>query len=523
MDVQEVDDRVLPSDKRFRAQRYDPSIAASFSQAAMALQQVVHVKGVCEDAPVKSLRTMCIEAVASKIENVESLANIPWSIAREIYDTVQHHTPYTLTLFADSFRDEFAERNSHLVFRNCEIPDSLIGHLNDGWMGAFLRVLDLSGTNFGDHMCLSVSKLELLQLLDISSTLVSNAGIRHLSRRLIHSNRDAETGIPCHGLRCLEYLNLSRCNNISNNHLEDTIVCFPNLLGLGLSRMAQCSGFVESMISKHGWISLDNNVDLFPGFQDSKFSFDGSNFPNESDIVPPAPEGTSRRISAERFFGPTRKQISMIKEKRESYFRHITMKKSRDLSLTACKKANAGCRRVVEKAWALVSDFSLESQSQSPNGAVLSADNDLRDAVVTEPAVQYNFVTPWFIPRNQEAASENPEAAIMDLIATEIHGRLNIVRTEVRRDFTLRKAVRDVRDGSHIEETSGSVFALSQMKKRCAERMEPAPRLVKRFKANSQRWQVEDILDLGTDNASPAAEGTKPVQRTGLLKVLSQT
>ncbi|KAJ3197339.1 hypothetical protein HDU82_001493 [Entophlyctis luteolus] len=331
MDVQEVDDRVLPSDKRFRAQRYDPSIAASFSQAAMALQQVVHVKGVCEDAPVKSLRTMCIEAVASKIENVESLANIPWSIAREIYDTVQHHTPYTLTLFADSFRDEFAERNSHLVLRNCEIPDSLIGHLNDGWMGAFLRVLDLSGTNFGDHM------------------------------------------------------------------------------------------------------------------------------------------------------------------------------------------------RVVEKAWALVSDFSLESQSQSPNGAVLSADNDLRDAVVTEPAVQYNFVTPWFIPRNQEAASENPEAAIMDLIATEIHGRLNIVRTEVRRDFTLRKAVRDVRDGSHIAETSGSVFALSQMKKRCAERMEPAPRLVKRFKANSQRWQVEDILDLGTDNASPAAEGTKPVQRTGLLKVLSQT
>ncbi|KAJ3119135.1 hypothetical protein HK100_000467 [Physocladia obscura] len=555
MDGEFDPDTVLKDgDLRLPAPRYDPSYK-HFHSAAVAPKTVA--------ATGKRLRDMCISVVASRIDAVESLANIPWSIAAEIYLLVVNPSAATLVMFMSDFPVEFAVLNSHLVFRNYKINKNLADNLQDAWFAFFLRSLDLSGTDFSDDMCFGIAKLENLKLLDISSTNISNLGLRNLTRLMIHAEKDAISGLPQQGLRSLEYLNLSMCHKLEGGKgLDDIINCFPSLLALGLNRTyIQRTSFVKNMIEKHGWIRIKNEVNVFPGFRGNvqleakpTSPLNTSAACLNSPTITLVPQAKISAIQSNKFFGNSSYEAT-LKQQKETFFMKSCFKKDAEISHNACMQIPANYRCVIENAWSLlfILNNSIEicqATFEPPLGEASVCDinetlrplepyNDLYNVVVGMGTLERNnSMAPWYLPFNKAQFMPEDTAAIEEIITkivdAEIYGRLCIIRSHIQRDQELKKVVKALNEdkisramfkASEISETAAK---LAEIKKKCAKRMEPSPKVVstsiKRAKVESTA--IPDFSEFLSQNSGKGGiisfGSQSALAGSGLFKMLSR-
>ncbi|KAJ3191676.1 hypothetical protein HK101_007503 [Irineochytrium annulatum] len=253
----------------------------------MALRQEIYEDGDLKVPPVRvrSLREMCLEAVAKLINHVETLEGLPWDpfghvllfFLRNGYgpDGAMENgelRPDIMALFFNAYSDEFAE-NTYLALKGVEVPPTLISMLDRGLIGSTLRAIELSSTNLCDQMA---PKFSRLPLLDLRNTLLTNDGLRALARPVMQCKLNPITGLPIAGLIKLAYLNLSSCIGIrdtdgrdSSDSLVGVLMRFPSLQAVDLSGcgVSVTSGSVFHMMRCCGWMPVPGAVELFPGFR----------------------------------------------------------------------------------------------------------------------------------------------------------------------------------------------------------------------------------------------------------------
>ncbi|KAJ3024722.1 UNVERIFIED_CONTAM: NineTeen Complex (NTC) component, partial [Siphonaria sp. JEL0065] len=487
----------------------------------------VRIKSQNAKGDIKSLRLLCAVAVAGLIDYVESLENIPWNLAKQIYDCIETPSPSAVALFAKDFPVEFGSNNSHLCYRDYKLCQPFIDHLRDGCFGFFLKALDLSGSDFNDDLCASVSRLEMLELLDLSSTEISNVGLRSLCRTMVHSEKDKTTGLPRNGLKNLSFLNISMCANLTAQDLDEILSRFPSLLVIGLSRTyVERKGVVTKLKEKFGWVEAPKRVNFFPGFRGGVSSLefdienrDGGNSSTAETKSPcalvtsPTTEGV-QSVQSSKFFGTLLKATSRnLKQQRDDYFRCRAFKLDHEISKWTRQSMDPEYKSVLDSAWSLLQhqppsnthpmDFysSHDINTQPDREPIdLPEFNDLYESIIGRSQLRkHRTMNPWYLPFNA-TTNENKSSTdtlVSEIVESEIHGRLCLMRSEARRDLELNKVVDALNVASAkrklaLMENNGKV---NEMVKKCAKRLEPAPKTVT-FKGCGQKGK--DVSGCGS-------------------------
>ncbi|KAJ3289041.1 hypothetical protein HDU79_004381 [Rhizoclosmatium sp. JEL0117] len=504
-DFYDPDFALKDTDTIFRPLPYDPSVSAYYN-GEHEIESEVKVK-VTSLSGIRPLRELCAEVVAGLIDHVESLNNVPWNLAKEIWDNIKTPSASAVALFATDFPEEFAPFNKHLVYRDWKLCDSLRTSIRDGWFAMFLTSLDLSGTDLKDDLCTPISRLECLELLDISSTDITNDGLRNLCRSMVHSDRDGITGLPKCGLKNLAFLNIN---------LDVILSRFPSLLIIGLNRtFVQRMGVVTKMKS-FGWNELGKRVNAFPGFRGgvSSSALDtesvSSIASNELPLMIPSGPINERiqSVHSNQFFGTLEKAAKVnLKKERDDYFKCRVFRHDEIVSLSSLSTVEPAYRSVIEAAWALTQHVPDHLETRSACKEKLNPFNDLFDVIVGKSKlVKHRTMNPWYLPFNTKDFSfDNKEAndrLVSEIVESEIHGRLTLIRTEARRDMELRKALgpknilTSAPQNSSQQSPPAEIAKKQSMSKMCQKRLEPAPALVT-IKSNNKKPSSASIPDFG--------------------------
>ncbi|KAJ3060436.1 hypothetical protein HDU98_003586 [Podochytrium sp. JEL0797] len=580
------------SDTRVKAAPYDPSIVQYYRSLDRPQERSVKVKAFTASGGIKPLRDLCAVVVAGLIDQVESLANIPWPLARLIYTHIQTPTATTVSLFAADFPTEFTRFNTHLVIRNAKLSKHVREQLAVGWFGFFLKSLDLSGTDVGDDGCVGISKLEVLELLDLSSTSITNTGLRTLSRPMLYSSTNPTTGLPTTGLKHLAFLNLSACASLTPKDLDDLLSRFPSLLVLGLSRTyVQRMGVVDKLKTKRGWVEVAKRVNVFPSFRGGirSMALDAEKAKKAArpeptaaaDSSPPSSTtGSARPVefnvstqhgiqhitAPDDFFGTLSHSAAQnLKNQRDEYFQCRAYALDEEISRCACAAMEPEYRRVVESAWKLLHlapeeehepgwDSNLGPSTADSAAEKLPPFNDLYESVVGPKALpKHGSMAPWYLPFNiktfsWDESSQN-DRTVKEIVDSEIHGRLCLVRSEARRDLELRRVVEATRAAKEVAKpqgvdpclTPGVAKKEAERVTRCLKRLEPSPKVVAMSKSSKKvkvgLTDFNDFLNLemtsgsGSGAVSPSSRSlsrglvAKPEvgkAKSGLFKMLSK-
>ncbi|KAI8618229.1 hypothetical protein BC830DRAFT_15763 [Chytriomyces sp. MP71] len=540
------DSSLKPTDQIYRAKKYDPTLAAKLNTKTV-VESVVRVKARdCRSATgVASLKNMCARVVGNLIEHVESLAGLPANLAMLVHANVKTMSPETITMFMTDFPEEFGAFNAHLVFRDATISRILKDNLCDAWLGPFLRVMDLGGTDFGDELCIAVSRLEMLELLDLSGTKITSSGVRNLCRIMIHSDRNSKTGMPNHGLKNLAFLNLSLCSRIDGRDLDVLLARFPSLLAVGLNRTsAKQHGAVHRMM-KNDWEVMPNEINVFPGWREPTYkSFDSSAFEgclslssakvNDLNSIPAQPN----TINSMNFFGNSRSRANSSNSKlTEAYFQYRAYQLDDHFTHKALAQLNPAYRSIVKMSRALI------SKSANSGGQDLPHQNDIYRVLVGErpPSQVHVGLRPWYLPFKPPANLHDREETgriVKEIVEAEVASRIQLVRTRATRDADLKNSMMAMEEMNSGVRTSKGVAgntdtALVNISKTCAKRMEPAPKIIpmggggKRLKLDASDFG--DMLNVFQKPPTFSGGGIAPTvskpsasSSSGLFKLLSK-
>ncbi|KAJ3229967.1 hypothetical protein HDU78_008704 [Chytriomyces hyalinus] len=452
---------VLSTDRISRARAYDPSLAAMLNAPVDAV--VLVAPGA---AGIRSLKDMCVTVLSGLISNVESLAGLPLNLARCIRSNIRSMSRDTLVMFIRDFPDEFASANEHLVYRDYMIGTKLRQSLNDAWFADFLTALELSGTDFGDDLCLPVSRLEALELLDVSGTKITNSGIRTLTRILIHADKDVNTGLPLSGLKRLTHLNLSMCNKIDGGDLDTLLARFPALLAVGLSRIyLGYSNTLQNLKTKHGWECVSKQINVFPGFREGTYRT--ANFAVYEEPHVPDPIHTRGVARPDTFFGVEIQR--RLKKQMDEYFPMRAYQLDDQVHNKALQSLNQEFSSIIHQGRKL-----CELDESRP------LENDLYKVAVGSKTTEYriNALNPWYMPvqppKHLSNVHENKKLVQL-LLDTETLSRVHLVRSKARRDLELKKSLQKPVTGSKETALALGRPALVEISKRCEKRMESAP------------------------------------------------
>ncbi|KAJ3250587.1 hypothetical protein HDU77_006497 [Chytriomyces hyalinus] len=452
---------VLSTDRISRARAYDPCLAAMLNAPVDAV--VLVAPGA---AGIRSLKDMCVTVLSGLISNVESLAGLPLNLARCIRSNIRSMSRDTLVMFIRDFPDEFASANEHLVYRDYMIGTKLRQSLNDAWFADFLTALELSGTDFGDDLCLPVSRLEALELLDVSGTKITNSGIRTLSRILIHADKDVNTGLPLSGLKRLTHLNLSMCNKIDGGDLDTLLARFPALLAVGLSRIyLGYSNTLQNLNTKHGWECVSKQINVFPGFREGTYRT--ANFAVYEEPHVPDPIHTRGVARPDTFFGVEIQR--RLKKQMDEYFPMRAYQLDDQVHNKALQSLNQEFSSIIHQGRRL-----CELDESRP------LENDLYKVAVGSKTTEYrvNALNPWYMPvqppKHLSNVHENKKLVQL-LLDTETLSRVHLVRSKARRDLELKKFLQRPVNGSKETALALGRPALVEISKRCEKRMESAP------------------------------------------------
>ncbi|ORY49313.1 hypothetical protein BCR33DRAFT_713682 [Rhizoclosmatium globosum] len=485
-DFYDPDFALKDTDTIFRPLPYDPSVAAQSSSG------------------IRPLRELCAEVVAGLIDHVESLNNVPWNLAKEIWDNIKTPSASAVALVCPF--------NKHLVYRDWKLCDSLRTSIRDGWFAMFLTSLDLSGTDLKDDLCTPISRLECLELLDISSTEITNDGLRNLCRSMVHSDRDGITGLPKCGLKNLAFLNISMCSKLNGADLDVILSRFPSLLIIGLNRtFVQRMGVVTKMKS-FGWNELGKRVNAFPGFHggvsSSALDTESVSLIASNELPPMIPSERIQSVHSNQFFGTLEKAAKVnLKKERDDYFKCRVFRHDEIVSLSSLSTVEPAYRSVIEAAWALTHHVPDHLETRSACKEKLNPFNDLFDVIAGKSKlVKHRTMNPWYLPFNTKDFSfDNKEAndrLVSEIVESEIHGRLTLIRTEARRDMELRKALgpknilTSAPQNTSQQSPPAEIAKKQSMSKMCQKRLEPAPAVVT-IKSNNKKPSSACIPDFG--------------------------
>ncbi|KAJ3089019.1 hypothetical protein HK102_007408, partial [Quaeritorhiza haematococci] len=234
-----------------------------------------------EKAYVPSLVDSCVAVIACTIDYWDgcglATSRMHWFNLGHRIVLARRLIPEPLTTTAleslqRAFPRHMREHNGHLVVRR-NVGDDLFRHFEpsrepvrtSGYLGgpvssavgAMLRMLDLSGTNFDDGMGMALRFLTQLEVLDVSGTKITDVGLSNIIRPTRYDRTQ--------GLISLTHLNLSYNANIADAAILVKISAVLGklaVLDVSFTSVAMSVG-LGAQLGRTGWMKLPVRVRIF--------------------------------------------------------------------------------------------------------------------------------------------------------------------------------------------------------------------------------------------------------------------